>query len=358
MQAGERARLKSTSRSWSGKNIIRSHAGESLFQPSNTIMVVMLTSFSFHFHPRRHRSVFVSFLAAILTISTLGLTACSDHKEAEPGGGKLNVKTSFYPLQYLAEQIGGDQVQVESLTPPGTDAHSLELSPKSVDSLRSADAVIYLSGFQSAVDEAVAHSSPKHTLDVHEAAQIGPTGNAKSSSNALAGGDDPHFWLDAKRMAQVAVKIGDFFSEVDAEHASQYQQRAEETAERMNQLSEKMIAGLSNCDLDTFIVSHEAFGYLADEVGLRQVGVSGLDPEVAPSPQRIKDISKLVKETGTSVIFTEVNVSPKVMEVLAEDLGVKTSVLDPIATLNDPTKDYPTLMGENLQHLQEGLHCQ
>ncbi|MDK8351175.1 zinc ABC transporter substrate-binding protein, partial [Gleimia europaea] len=44
----------------------------------------------------------------------------------------LVVKASFYPLQYLVEQIGGDLVSVDSLTPPGTDAHSLELSPKTV----------------------------------------------------------------------------------------------------------------------------------------------------------------------------------------------------------------------------------
>lgn len=294
----------------------------------------------------------------LVAVSALGLAACGASTSSE-GNGKLDVKASFYPLQYLTEQIGGEHVEVVSLTPPGTDAHSLELSPKTVDSMRSADAVIYLSGFQSAVDEAVDQTHPKHVLDVQEVAKIGPTGSAKASEdNPLAGASDPHFWLDASRMADVAVAIGDFLAQSDPDHADEYRQRAQETETQMRELSQQMTGGLKNCELNTFIVSHEAFGYLADEVGLHQVGVSGLDPEVAPSPQRLKDISKLVKETGTSVIFTEVNVSPKVMEVLADDLGVKTEVLDPIATLNDSSKDYPTLMRENLKHLQDGLKCQ
>ncbi|MDO5720971.1 MAG: metal ABC transporter substrate-binding protein [Actinomycetaceae bacterium] len=295
-------------------------------------------------------------LLAITAATVLATTAagCTNNDE---DAHALDIKTSFYPLQYLTEEIGGENVQVHSLTPPGTDAHSLELSPKTVTEIGNADAVIYLSHFQSAVDEAVDQAKPAHALDVYETARIQPTGNKDTAANPLAGANDPHFWLDASRMADVATQIGDFLGKVDPDNAANYRQRASEVADQMQALNAEMVSGLSQCERDTFIVSHEAFGYLADQVSLKQVGVSGLDPEVAPSPERLKAISKLVKETGAKTIFTEVNVSPKVIEVLAADLGITTDTLDPIATLNDPKKDYPTLMREDLAALQKGLEC-
>lgn len=314
-------------------------------------MVFMNANVSSRNNTQRHP---LQWMVTLLAAATVLVAGCSTGSAAKD---TLQIKSSFYPLQYLTEQIGGEHVKVDSLTPPGTDAHSLELSPKTVNELGTADGVIYLSGFQNAVDEAVAQTKPAHALDVYDAASIQATGSASTKDNPLADAKDPHFWLDASRMAKVATQIGDFLAELDPDHAKEYKDRGAAVSADMEALNKEMVAGLQQCELDTFIVSHEAFGYLADQVGLRQVGVSGLDPEVAPSPERIKAISKLVKETGTKTIFTEVNVSPKVMQVLADDLGITTATLDPIATLNDPQKDYPTLMRQNLEVLRTGLGC-
>ena len=73
---------------------------------------------------------------------------------------------SFYPLQYLTQKIGGDLVDVESLTPPGAEPHDLELSNQKVQQLSQAGAVVYLKGFQSAVDKAVELNAPKTVIDV------------------------------------------------------------------------------------------------------------------------------------------------------------------------------------------------
>ena len=67
---------------------------------------------------------------------------------------------SFYPLQFVAEQVGGDRVSVRSLTPPGAEPHDVELSPAQVSRIDRADLVVYLSGFQAAVDDAIAQTSP------------------------------------------------------------------------------------------------------------------------------------------------------------------------------------------------------
>ena len=116
------------------------------------------------------------FLAAACAAATaLALSACSSTAPSSTSGAKdgtLTVMASFYPLQYLAEKIGGEHVTVTSLTPAGAEPHDLELSPKTVDALSSADAVIYLAGFQSAVDEAIEQQAPKTVIDVSPAVQL------------------------------------------------------------------------------------------------------------------------------------------------------------------------------------------
>ena len=102
--------------------------------------------------------------AACAAATALALSACTSTAtsgDSSSKDGKLTVMASFYPLQYLAEKIGGEHVSVTSLTPEGAEPHDLELSPKMVDSLSSADAVVYLAGFQSAVDEAIEQQAPQ-----------------------------------------------------------------------------------------------------------------------------------------------------------------------------------------------------
>ena len=119
-------------------------------------------------------------VAACAAATALALSACSpsastgDKTSKASKDGTLTVMASFYPLQYLAEKVGGEHVTVTSLTPAGAEPHDLELSPKMVDSLSNADAVVYLAGFQSAVDEAVVEQADRASAvaAAHAAARI------------------------------------------------------------------------------------------------------------------------------------------------------------------------------------------
>ena len=83
------------------------------------------------------------------------------------------------------------------------------------------------------------------------------------------------------------------------------------------------------------MTSHSAFGYLADRYELKQIGVTGLDPESEPSPQRLAEVADEAKEHGATTIFFETLVSPKVAETIAREVGAKTAVLDPLEGLTD-----------------------
>ena len=133
----------------------------------------------------------VTVLAAAATTGCLGSGGSA---RAQGSGDGPQVVTSFYPLQFVTERIAGDAVTVHNLTKPGAEPHDLELTPRDVAELADADLVVYLSGFQPAVDTAVAEQAST-SYDVAGAADL----DAK----------DPHFWLDPVRLADVADTLAD-----------------------------------------------------------------------------------------------------------------------------------------------------
>ena len=324
-------------------------------------------------------------LAVPLSLTAaLALSSCAsgsgDPSAATAGdaGETLNVQASFYPLQYVTERVGGDLVQVDSLTPAGAEPHDLELSPAAVDGLRTADAVVYLSGFQPAVDDAVAQAAPEHALDAvhagvegeeahsaeeHGAAEESHGGEAHSEEAPAGddghghGGEDPHFWLEPDRLAAVATEVAHELAEVDPDNAETYESNAEELATELAALDEEFAAGLATCERDTIVVSHDAYGYLADKYDLEQVAIAGLDPDTEPSPARLAEIGKVVEAEGVTTVFSESLVNPKVAETLAAEHGIETAVLDPVENQSDESADYQQVMRNNLEALRTALDC-
>lgn len=306
---------------------------------------------------------------AALAVSALGaalaLTGCSSADT--PDDGRLQVLASFYPLQFITQEIGGDLVDVTSLTPSGAEPHDLELSPAAARSVGDADLVVYLSDFQPAVDDAIAQREPAHVVDAATSAHLEAhelqgeeehDGEEHSTDDGHDHGAlDPHFWLDPERLADVSEDVVAELSAIDPDNADTYAQRGDDLVASLTELDTTFADGLAQCDSQLLVTSHEAFGYLAERYGLEQVGISGIDPEGEPSPARIKEVSAIIKDRGVTTIYFETLVSPKVTETLAADLGITSAVLDPLESLTDPDGDYRSVMLSNLEALQSGLGC-
>ncbi|QDW63734.1 metal ABC transporter substrate-binding protein [Oerskovia sp. KBS0722] len=318
-------------------------------------------------------------LAAALT-----LTACGSGGTSGGGGsggdtaGGTEVLASFYPLQFVAERVGGERVSVSNLTPPAAEPHDLELSPAQARSIGTADLVVYQSGFQAAVDEAVEARDPAHLVDATQAAGLeehpGEPAATESGSaedehathddhaddghdHSSEGGLDPHFWLDPSRLVPVAEQVAAELTAVDPDGADEYAANLEALTADLTALDAEYEAGLASCVSPYLVTSHEAFGYLAERYGLEQVGITGIDPEAEPSPARLREVADIIRDHGVSTIFFETLTSPKVTQTLAQDVGVQAAVLDPLEGLSKDGTDYLGVMRTNLEALRTGLTC-
>ena len=305
-----------------------------------------------------------SFLAVFAALALATLAGCGDAGGTASGttsDGKLDVVASFYPLQYVAEQVGGERVHVSTLTAPGVEPHDLELTPKQVGRLTRAALIVYEKGLQPAVDEAVEQNVAKAGFDVSGVAKLEATGAHFQEEGERANKDDidPHFWLDPTRLADVGDAVAARLAEADPTNAAGYRQRAAALRSQLTALDGEYRSGLANCRLKTFVTTHEAFAYLAQRYGLTMVGIAGLTPDAEPSPARIKQVEDVVRANRVTTIFYEELVSPKVAESIARDLHVRAAVLSPIEGLADKnsTETYLTLMRENLAELQKANDC-
>jgi zinc transport system substrate-binding protein len=282
------------------------------------------------------RLIVILIIAPVSTV--LLLAGCAD-SSGSAATGKESVVASFYPLAFAATEIGGSRVDVENLTPPGSEPHDLEVSPQDVAAIRDADVVLLLGhDFQPQLEDAAGSGDNVVRL--------------LDTPDLSLRGEDPHVWLDPVRYARIAARIGEVLGSPSA---------AARLETRLEALDDEYRTGLAHCARREIVTSHEAFGYLAERYGLEQVAITGLSPEAEPEPRKLQDVVNLVRSRGITTIFFETLVSPRIAQTVAHETGAQTAVLDPIEGLTDEEvargEDYFSLMRKNLAELEAGLGC-
>ncbi|WP_416984998.1 metal ABC transporter substrate-binding protein [Streptomyces sp. T028] len=303
-------------------------------------------------------------MAATAALGLGTLTACSG-ASAAGNTDRFDVVASFYPMAFLAEEIGGDHVHVTSLTQPGQEPHDLEISAKQTAQLQESDAVLYLKNLQPSVDDAVAQSEIKTKIDAASLTSLEKHGNEVGGHAAEhddhedeeSSGLDPHIWLDPVRYAQVAEGVGKAFEKADPDHAADYKANTAALVKELDALNTEFEDGLADTKTKVFVTTHAAFGYLAERYGLTEEAINGLDPESEPSAARVKELEKMAKADGVTTVFYETLVSDKTAKTIASDAGLKTDVLDPIEGITDKSRgnNYFSVQRANLKALQTAL---
>ncbi|MDA9913107.1 metal ABC transporter substrate-binding protein [Candidatus Nanopelagicales bacterium] len=322
----------------------------------------------------RSKIAFTALAGGALALS--GCTTTTTETTSESATDPLKVVAAFYPLQFLADRVGEDQVTVSSLTQGGGEAHDVELSAQQVVEIAEADLVLYIKGFQPAVDAAVEQEAPdtsmnlakgletltqeEHDHEDEEGDEHSDEGDHDHEGEEETGKSipDPHVWLDPANMITMAESLQTRMTELSPDAEQAFTTHTARISEHLTTLDEDWKEGTAKCESRELVVSHEAFGYLGQAYDLTQVGIAGLEPESEPSPARIAEMADLASSDEVTTIYYESSVEPEVAQTIADEAGVVTRVLDPLENEPDAaTGDYLSAMLRNLQSVQEGLRC-
>lgn len=295
-------------------------------------------------------------VAAVVVMVTLGACGGGGGKD-EAADGRPQVVAAFYPLFEAAQRVGGDRVQVRNLTPAGSEPHDLELNSRQVDRIEDATVLIFLGrGFQPALEKAADRAKGAKVDLLGEVGSLfpAPVGDAELEV-------DPHVWLDPTLFKAMVARVAAALSEADPPNRTTYGANAATYSRELDDLDASFGEGLAQCDRRVMVTSHDAFGYLARRYNLTQEAIAGLEPESEPSPQRLADLAAKVRAEGTTTIFYETLVSPKVAQTLAREASVGTAVLDPLEGLSEDDakagKTYVSVMRDNLAAVRQALGC-
>ncbi|MCW2832171.1 MAG: zinc transporter substrate-binding protein [Nocardioides sp.] len=298
------------------------------------------------------RSRVLPLVAASLLLAGCGASSGASDSDKQAVAG-------FFPLAWVTQEVAGDGWEVTNLTQPGGEPHDLGLSIAATADLDEADVIVFEHEFQPAVDDAIENVSDATLVDAAEAVELRSLEEGHEDEEEHGdSGTDPHFWQDPLLMADLGDAVAEGLADVDGENAATYRANADELRGELEQLDADFTEGLADCERDTVVVSHEAFGYL-ERYGLRFEGIAGLSPDAEPTPAVLGELEDLIAAEGITTVFSERLASPAMAESLAGDAGVETAVLDPIEGPGegDDASDYVALMQQNLAALQRANGC-
>jgi len=307
---------------------------------------------------------------ATLIAASLILTACSSTQETatpeettEVATEKIQIVAGFYPLAFAAEGVAGDLAEVVSLAGPGVEPHDLELTPGDVAKINDADLVVYIPEFIPALDAVVKTLDQSKVINATQGITLisgdshsheGEEAHSEEEGHSDESATDPHIWLNPSNMVLIGNSIAKALNALTSDSAIDENRSNFENA--LTTLASDYTAKLANCSIKALVVSHEAFGYIANAYGFEQVGISGLSPEAEPSPARLAEVAKIAKAENATTIYYESLVDPKVAKTLADELKITAEMLDPLES-PPASGDYLSVMQQNLDTLVKGQVC-
>lgn len=283
---------------------------------------------------------------------------------------RIAVVASFYPLYEFARQVGGPRVEVRQLVPYGVSPHDFEPRPADVALLGRARVFVYNgAGLEPWVARLVAAELPADAVRVEateglpllrsQAERQHPEGDGHKEKQA--GTLDPHVWLDPVLAQGMVRNVTQGLVRADPPGAREYLERSRRLIRRLQELHGRYAQALRRCRSRVIITSHAAFGYLTRRYGLHWESVAGLAPEAEPSPRRLRELVELGRRERVQAVYAETLGGRPIMEGLAQDVGARVLVLDPLEGLSEADlqrgRDYFSVMEENLRQLVDGLGC-
>lgn len=276
----------------------------------------------------------------------------------EPGSERVRVTTTFYPLAFLAERVGGEFVDVANLTPAGSEPHDFEPTGQDVALIYESDVFLYNGGGIDAWATDIAPDVAGAGARVIEMTRVvGELLPPAEPGDAF----DEHVWLDPNLLALEVPVVRDAFVASDARHAAAYEANAAALVADLNELDAEYRAALASCETPVAVTAHAVLGYLAKRYGFEQLPIAGISPDDEPSAGDLAELARQAEERNVAYIFFETLVNPELAQTLAREIGAQTLVLNPLEGLTDQEiasgADYFTVMRENLTNLETAMLC-
>ena len=298
-------------------------------------------------------------LFAVLLICGSVLTSSAEAK-------KLNVITATTDLAALAQEVGGDKIDVESIAKGYQDPHFVEAKPSFLLKLRHADLLVVVG-----LDLEIGWLPPLITqsgnpkiqpassgyLDASQFAEIlekpeGPVSRAMGDVHPLG---NPHYWLDPDNGRRIAKGISNRLAEMDPADAAYFQQRFQDFDKRLTAAEQNWDAQMKAYRGRKVVTYHKSWPNFAKHFGLDVVGYIEPRPGIPPTPGHTIDLIQQMKRDNVKVIMVEPYFDLKTPNNIASATGGRVLVMLPSVGGEKEVTDYFKLFDYDIALLKKAF---
>lgn len=302
----------------------------------------------------------------LLSLVLFLLSACGVSSESAENemNQKINVVATTTHVRDLAEQVGGEHVEVNSLMGPGVDPHEYQPSASDVHKLTQSDVTIYnglhLEGMFSSVFEEL-NRIDKPTLELASGLDDGMI--LRSDEEDLE--YDPHIWFSVENWKQSADYVAEFLGKHDLDHKDDYLNNARVYKEELDELNEYILSRVEEIPSDKryLVTAHDAFQYFASDYDFEVIGIQGLNTQSEAGTRDISQLASFIADKKLNAVFVESSVSTRNIQALIEAVRSQGHTVelggelysDALGSPEDDTDTYIDMYRANIDTIVDGL---
>ncbi|ANU23111.1 metal ABC transporter substrate-binding protein [Planococcus donghaensis] len=303
------------------------------------------------------------FIFSIVLLFLLAGCSSNESENNESTDDKLQVVTTYSILYDIVKNVGGDQIDIHSLAPIGSNPHEYEPLPLDVQKATDADVVFYNglnleagnSWFEKLMNTAGKSGDSAPVYKMSEGVEP-----MYLTTEGKEGEEDPHAWLDVQNGIKYAENARDAFIEVDPDHKEAYEENAQAYISELEALHQKAIDQYSKIPEEKriFVTSEGAFKYFSKAYDFQAEYIWEINQENQGTPDQITQVLDLIKEQQIQGLFLETSIDPRSMEMVARETGmdIKGKVFtDSIGKPGEDGDTYIKMMEWNIDTIYKGL---
>jgi zinc transport system substrate-binding protein len=279
-----------------------------------------------------------------------------------------SVVTTIYPIYFITKSIVGDRVDIKRLIKPGSEIHSFSPTPKDMVDIDHSDLLITLGDklepWVSKISKATTveiltledslyllHSDKRH----HHHSEDDQKHHSKSGIN-------PHVWLDFDNDIKMIEDIRDKLSQLYPDHSTIFAKNSSDLINSFKELDREYSRELGECQKDTILVGHDAFGYMQRRYHFGVESIMGVFAHSRPNASKIATLSKIIEHKRIGYLMIDPMESSKSALQLVKDMHLDTMSLYTLGNIPLESErkgsDMMTLLRSNLSNLKKALKCQ
>ncbi len=303
-------------------------------------------------------------LIAVSAAALLG--ACSSSAQTSV----ISVSASFYPIAEIVRTVGGNEIDVQDLTPIGHDAHDTELTAKQLQRLEKSSIIFYFGDdFQPGSQKAIESQSSQKIVDLFEPSTVNgkelvvPRISIDSTCQGCESGKelDPHVWLNPSHMITLTQIVQERLSQLAPQKRDFFVSRATTYMNQLSELGELIDSSFQRCESTILATEHNSFGYFTSRAKLSPLPLAGYSPDQSVSGKELTSLTALLKKSNVSTVFDEPSLASDLVKQVANSIGAQVDSLNAVESITDEQlsagESYISIMKDNIQKMKKALRC-